>query len=750
MIGGLRTGWGVGTALLGMMLAGLAAAPASAAEIGSKGPSEAIFVAQLVLLLFVGRLFGEILQRFGQPAVIGQLLAGIALGPSVFGALWPGGHDLVFPHDPAQKAMINGVAQLGVLLLLMLTGMETDVALVKRVGRAAVTVSVAGIAVPFACGVLLGLYVLPDSILPSPEKRLVTALFLGTALSISSIKIVAMVVREMNFMRRDLGQVIVASAIIDDTIGWIIVALIFGVAHSGGLEWRALATTVGTTVLFLGLSYTLGRRLVAWLIRLANDRLVSELPVITVILIIMGGMAIVSDVIGVNTVLGAFVAGVLIGQSPLLTKHIDGQLRGMIVALFAPVFFGLAGLSTDVTILKQPALFGLTAALILVASLGKFGGAFIGGALGGLKGRESLALALGMNARGSTEVIVASLGLSVGALNDNLFSMIVAMAVFTTMLMPPTLRWALARLPIGEDEGKRLAREAYDEHGFVAGLERLLVDADDSSSGRLASRLAGMLGGPRGLPITVLRNGGADADAAAAQVAIGAEAVRGASHDADEVVPDITAAEEQPGDRAAVLAAQAGKGFDLLAIGVEPALQSSGVLTQPLVDALKGFAGPQLIAVAPPGDQQSTRLARILVPVKGTESSRRAAEFACALAQSGQGSVDVVFVTDPDEAQPKASMRRLGRDVLRDIDRIAERYEVRLRKRLRVSDQPGEAVLRLARRLGSNLIVLGVESRASGTLPFGATAATVLSAARFPVALLTGEARQPEVDSGGG
>ena len=334
---------------LAFALAGSLATPALAAEIGSgKGPSEAIFVAEVVLLLFVGRLFGEIMQRLRQPAVIGQLLAGIVLGPSVFGALWPSAHHLIFPPgDHAQKAMIDGVAQLGVLLLLLLTGMETDVALVKRVGRAAVTVSLAGIAVPFVCGFVLGDYLVPESMLPDPGKRLVTALFLGTALSISSIKIVAMVVREMNFMRRDLGQIIVASAIIDDTVGWIIVALIFGIASSGGLEWHALAKSVGSTATFLVVSYTLGRPIVAWLIRWANDRLVSELPVITVILIVMGGMAVLTDAIGVNTVLGAFVAGVLIGQSPLLTGHIEEQLRGLIIALFAPVFFGLAGLSTD-------------------------------------------------------------------------------------------------------------------------------------------------------------------------------------------------------------------------------------------------------------------------------------------------------------------------------------------------------------------------------------------------------------------
>ena len=221
----------------------------------------------------------------------------------------------------------------------------------------------------------------------------------------------------------------------------------------------------------MGISFTLGPRIVFFLIRWTNDNFVSDLPVISVILLIMGGMALITHFIGVHTVLGAFVAGVLIGESPILTRHIDEQLRGLITALFAPVFFGAAGLSADLTILKDPQILLLTLGLIAIASVGKFGGAFIGGKLGGLNRRESLAVALGMNARGSTEVIIATIGLSLGALSQNLFTMIVAMAVITTMIMPPTLRWALQRIPIRKEEEQRLEREAFVERGFVTNLD---------------------------------------------------------------------------------------------------------------------------------------------------------------------------------------------------------------------------------------------------------------------------------------
>ena len=186
-----------------------AAAPGGA----HKGPSEWLFIIQLVVLMIVGRILGEAMLRIGQPAVMGQLIAGLVLGPSLLGALLPDIQHMLFPRTPEQKAMIDAISQFGVLLLLLITGMETDLRLVRQTGKASAYASLMGIVVPFVCGFALGEF-LPDSMLPDPEKRLVTSLFLGTALSIASVKIVAMVVREMNFMRRTVGQVILASAII--------------------------------------------------------------------------------------------------------------------------------------------------------------------------------------------------------------------------------------------------------------------------------------------------------------------------------------------------------------------------------------------------------------------------------------------------------------------------------------------------------------------------------------------------------
>ena len=231
--------------------------------------------------------------------------------------------------------------------------MEVDVRRLRKIGSPALSVSLAGIAVPFAFGSALG-FAAPPSLIPNTGQRLPMALFLGVALSISSIKVVATVVRDMNFARRDLGQIIVASSIIEDLLCWILIAVILGIVRAGGVGIGRLAGTIAGVALFLAASLTAGRRLVADAIRLVNDAFAGEFMVLTLILIIMGAMALLTQALGVQSVLGAFVAGVLIGESPILTKRISEQLRGMVASFFAPIFFTLAGLNSDLTILRSP------------------------------------------------------------------------------------------------------------------------------------------------------------------------------------------------------------------------------------------------------------------------------------------------------------------------------------------------------------------------------------------------------------
>jgi Kef-type K+ transport system membrane component KefB/nucleotide-binding universal stress UspA family protein len=717
------------------------------AEEGAKSPSEVVFLAELLVLMLVGRMLGEAMNRIGQSSIMGQLLAGILLGPSALGWLWPDVQHWIFPAAREQKAMIDAISQFGILLLLLLTGMETDLKLVRKVGKAAISISLTGVAVPFTCGVALGWW-MPRSLLPHPDQRLLTALFLGTALSISSIKIVAAIVREMNFTRRNLGQVIVASAIIEDTIGWIIIAITFGLAEAGQIDVASVTKSLVGTAMFLIGSFTIGRRIVFYLIRWANDNFESDFPVITTILVIMIGMALTTHFIGVHTVLGAFVAGMLIGESPILTSHIDAQLRGLILAFFMPIFFGIAGLSTDLTILKDPTLLLMAFGLIAIASIGKFAGAFIGGAIGGLTRREALVLACGMNARGSTEVIVATIGLSMGALSQNLFTMIVAMAVTTTMIMPPMLRWGLSRVPLGKAEKERLELEEFEAKGFVANLERLLLAVDGSANGKFASHIAGLIAGRSGMPTTVLQlaNGTQKLEkqtkvdpevdnTVGATVKAAAEYTKQSEPKEDKPVASVEVTIRKPSEipNKDAITSEAKKGYDLLFVGIDDMKSKNGAFNPEIGRIATAFEGPLAIVMGQGDHLKHPDKSRfnILVPVAGTEPSRRAAEIALSLGRVCGCPITALYVANTGSNAGRPQKRRRMRErrheqaILKEIVEMADRYDIKIETAMRADIAPDEAILTQAKKGRHDLIVMGVNRRPGDTLFFGDTAAAV-------------------------
>ena len=700
----------------------------------------AIYITELVLLLLTGRLLGEAMSRLGQPALFGQLLAGVILGPSVFGALLPELRHLIFPDTPTFKHMTTALSEIGVMLLLLLTGMETDLSLMKRRRRAMISSSLAGITVPFLCGVALA-YALPAGLVPRADERLVTALFLGTALSISSVKIVAMTLMEIGVIRRDIGQLILSAAILDDTLAWIIIAVISGIAMNGVVSFTGIGTSLVGVAVFLAFSLTIGRRLVAALILLVNDHMKIEVPVLTAILIVMFVTALMTDLIGVHTALGAFVAGLLVGQSPILRRNIEHELRGFIFAFFSPVFFAVAGLGMDLRTLMEPTLLVFTAAIILAASIGKFSGALVGGWLGGLTTRESLAMATGLNARGSTEVIIATIGLTLGALSQELYTMIVAMAVLTTMAMPPTLRWAMARVPLREDEVKRLDKEEAELEQSLPKMERALVYVDDSPNGRLAARLAVHFAARRKVLTTVL-----EVHKKASEPAAGLERVAEAAHAATAERPNEKSNAAQPlvTTRSAVneeaLRRELRRGYDIVFVGLDqPVLGDSRHFDPRLRTLVTSFKGPVAVAIhgshaAGPADLPLD----ILLPTSGTAEARLATEVALAFAGASKGQVTALHVFQPrdDIALLQSRDRRPGISLLVDARRLGKHGGVPVKGLTATNDHPDREISRVLKGAGFNLVVLGTSLRQGETKFLGSRMASLLGRIQTPALVI--------------
>jgi nucleotide-binding universal stress UspA family protein len=349
--------------------------------------------------------------------------------------------------------------------------------------------------------------------------------------------------------------------------------------------------------------------------------------------------------------------------------------------------------------------------------------------------------------------------LSLGMLSQNLFTMIVAMAVITTLGMPPMLRWALARLPMGDAERQRLEREAFEEKGFVANLERLLLAVDDSANGRFAARLAGVIAGPRGIPTTVLQLGrdarrGASLEGAASDGTREAEAAVQAGASASAAVPtpgedakvgklDVTTRRSAKDGKGAV-ASEARRGYDLLLIGLDEPLGGTGAFHARVARAAAGFDGPLAVLVArgehlrhPVGSRFS-----ILVPVTGTDASRRAAEVAVALARGTGRPIAALHVAgiqgDAGEMRGISPTRLQQEAILKDVAALGERYGMAVRTAVRIEPAPEQAILREVRRGGHDLIVMGVNRRPGEVLFFGNVAAAVLNATEASVLFVAG------------
>jgi len=415
--------------------------------------------------------------------------------------------------------------------------------------------------------------------------------------------------------------------------------------------------------------------------------------------------------------------------------------------------------------LRSPDLALLAVGLIAIASIGKFLGAFIGGTIGGLSRAESLALGCGMNARGSTEVIVATLGLSTGLLSQNLFTLIVTMAIVTTTAMPSMLRWALKRLPLRKKERLRLKREELDANGFVTNLERLLVAADDSANGKFAAQLAGIVAGSAGKPTTILdlaakaKKDSGKAKGAAATDRRPAVDARSDGKRSEQALKRAAAAttslepepdEEKPGNVEIItprpaggpeaVADEASKGYDLLVVGIAGTRDPKGGFSQDLSLITHEFDGPLVVVDtrSPRHEPARERHGRVLIPVNGTDVSRRAVEVGLTLARASDAHVTALYVTrasaSPATSPPRRLvMRRNESGALKDIAALAERYDVPLRNTTRADMAPDQAILREAGR-GYDLVVLGVSRRPGDVLFFGNTAAAVLE--RPPTSIL--------------
>ncbi|HEX8792515.1 MAG TPA: cation:proton antiporter [Polyangiaceae bacterium] len=398
-----------------------------------------VFLLSLAVLLSAARLLGEMARRLGFPLVFGELASGIVLGPTVLGRLAPGAQHWLFPGG-APQTMLAGYTNVAVVLLLVVAGLEVNLGIVRRRGRSALLTSLLGIAMPLGGGVLLGV-LLPDSDLVQPDHRTLFALFIGVALSISALPVIAKTLLDLGLFKTDVGLLVMAAAMIDDLIGWLAFSVLLGPMRGGVLDLVSVGRTAALTFGFVAVGLLVLRPIVGRLIRkLQADHHSGPRRVLSLIVLLALFGASATQAIGIHAVFGGFVVGVAVGDVRQLKERTRVIVHDFVTNIFAPVFFASLGLRADFV-----AAFDLRLCVLVfaVASAAKIIGCTLGSRAGGLRWRPAAAVGFGLNARGAMEIILALLALDAGLIRMQVFVALVVMALGTSLISGPTMKLML-------------------------------------------------------------------------------------------------------------------------------------------------------------------------------------------------------------------------------------------------------------------------------------------------------------------
>jgi len=390
-----------------------------------------ILLLQVIVIIIAARLMGLLFLKMGQPAVVGEMVAGIVLGPSLLGALFPALQSFLFPAS--SMGLLRTLSQLGVILFMFVVGLDLNVKHLRLKAHTAVLVSHASIMAPFLLGIGLSLFIYP--LLAAPHISFTAfALFIGVAMSITAFPVLARIIEERGLTKTHLGTTAIACAAVDDVTAWCILALVVAIAKADGLSGSLM--TIFLTLLFIGV--------MLFLLKPRAERLLSEQiqhgkGTIALVLIVIFTAALFTEIIGIHALFGAFLAGVIMPSHERLRNFLRQRLETFSAGFLLPLFFAFTGLRTQLGLLDDWQSWLMCLAVISVAIAGKLGGSMIAARWTGMSWQESFSVGALMNTRGLIELIVLNLGYDLGILPPKIFGMMVLMALATTFMTGPLL-----------------------------------------------------------------------------------------------------------------------------------------------------------------------------------------------------------------------------------------------------------------------------------------------------------------------
>lgn len=397
------------------------------------------FLIIVTIVLILARMLGELCRKYKQPAIIGEIIAGIILGPTILQKYLPNLFHDIFLASPRAYGAFDGFANLGIILLMFVAGFEVDLKQIRRDGKIAFSISLTGIIFPFIVGFVTAWFFYQRFFSTGTNNQLITALFFGTALSITALSVITKIMMDLEILRTKIGNLVLTSAMIDDFLGWILFSVILQMINSGSKQGSLMSVMM--VLAFALFMVTVVRWLINKLLFVAQKNLKIG-RVITIAICLCFISAIITEYLGVRAVFGAFLMGVAIGDSQYFTERHKLILHQFTVNIIAPLFFASIGLQ-----LNFVSNFNLEVVLVIIAiaCIAKLIGALIGCRISGLNQNESIAVAFGMNARGAQEIVLGLLALQSKIIDEKVFEALVVMTVFTVLVSGPVMKYYLMK-----------------------------------------------------------------------------------------------------------------------------------------------------------------------------------------------------------------------------------------------------------------------------------------------------------------
>jgi Kef-type K+ transport system membrane component KefB len=394
----------------------------------------AVLLLQIIVIIACARLFGYLFKKIRQPAVIGEIVAGIILGPSIIGAFFPEINNFLFPA--ASLSTLSFISQIGLILFMFIIGMELDLKAISKQAYGAVIISHASIIIPYTLGMVLAYYIYRDYA-PAGTSFLSFALFMGIAMSITAFPVLARILQEKKLTRSKLGAMALTCAAADDLTAWCILAAVIALVKSGSSI--SVLYTIALAVVYVLVMLKIVRPFLEGLSLVYDQKEKRRTPIIALLFVILIVSAYITSVIGIHALFGAFMAGVIMPGSFSFRKIVIDKIEDVSIILLLPLFFVITGLRTQIGLLNEGYLWITFGWILLVAVAGKFGGSTLAARMVGQSWKDSLSIGVLMNTRGLMQLIVLNIGYDLGILSPEIFAMMVLMALVTTFMTGPAL-----------------------------------------------------------------------------------------------------------------------------------------------------------------------------------------------------------------------------------------------------------------------------------------------------------------------